>query len=261
VICDDRRKPTPVTRPLRLFPAALLVGATLGSLTLSPQVAGAATQTVTTCNDSGTGSLRQAVSNSAAGGTITFSLSPACSHIRLMSTIALTANLTIDGPGTSALIVDELIHKTAFSVSSGAVVAISGLNIENGAIGISNAGDLTVTDSTLSGNGSAGGGGIANTGQVTVTGSTLSGNGVDAPDEGGGAIDNQGGTVAVTDSTPKLKFSSEADSAGVSSKPASPPKLPAVARALASAVAVARLMLWIVNVARRTVWPAGTVRL
>jgi hypothetical protein len=201
VICDDRRKPTPVTRPLRLFPAALLMGATLGTLALSSQVAGAATQTVTTCNDSGPGSLRQAVLNSASGGTVTFALSPACSHIRLMSTIALTSNVTIDGPGTSALIVDESIHKTAFSVSSGAVVAIAALNIENGAIGITNAGDLTVTDSTLSGNGSVGGGGIANTGQVTVTGSTLSGNGVDAPDEGGGAIDNQGGTVTVTDST------------------------------------------------------------
>ncbi|HEY7948443.1 MAG TPA: choice-of-anchor Q domain-containing protein, partial [Acidimicrobiales bacterium] len=68
-------------------------------------------------------------------------------------------------------------------------------------IGIDNSGTLTLSDSTLSGNGSPAGGGVVNRGDLDVTGSTLSKNGVDAPAEGGGAIDNQGGTVTVTGST------------------------------------------------------------
>jgi hypothetical protein len=174
---------------------------TVGLALLAPQPAGAATQTVTTCTDAGTGSLRQAVLNAGSGDTVAFALSPACTFIPLASAIAITTDLTIAGPGASALIVSASSHKTLFTVGPGVTATISGLTIENGATGIVNAGTLTVSACTLTNNGSATGGAIINDGALTVTGSTLSGNGVDVPAEGGGAIDNQGGTLHIGGST------------------------------------------------------------
>ncbi len=207
---DDRRRPArsgrssaPITEPgPRLFAAALVVAfATLCAAVVFVPVAGAATQTVTNCKNSGSGSLPQAVSNATSGATITFATSPACSFITLTSTIDIATNLTIVGPGAEAFTVSESVRKTAFDVASGVMATISGLTIENAAIGIDNSGTLTVSGSTLYNDGSDSGGGIVNDGALTVTGSTLSKNGVDAPGEGGGAIDNHSGTVVVTDST------------------------------------------------------------
>jgi hypothetical protein len=71
--------------------------------------------------------------------------------------------------------------------------------------GLYNAGTLTVTSSTLSGNSAAsvfysysGGGGISNYGTLTVSNSTLSGN---TAANGGGGIDNHSGTLMVSNST------------------------------------------------------------
>jgi len=163
--------------------------------------AGAATQTVTNCSGSGAGSLPQAVLNAGPGDTVTFAPSPACSFVTLMSTIDITSNLTIDGPGAGAFTVSESPRKTAFAVAPGVTATITGLTIANGAVGIGNSGTLTLSDSTLFNNGSPSGGGIVNSGVLDVSGSTFSKNGADAPDEGGGAIDNQDGTVTVTGST------------------------------------------------------------
>jgi hypothetical protein len=60
-------------------------------------------------------------------------------------------------------------------------VEISGLTIANGLVfdvggGIFNAGTLTITNSTLSGNSAGGGGGIFSSGTLTINSSTLSGN-------------------------------------------------------------------------------------
>jgi hypothetical protein len=65
--------------------------------------------------------------------------------------------------------------------------------------GISNAGTLTLTNSTVSGNASSGGGGIYDVGTLTITNSTVSGN---LSEFGGGGIYiNGGGTLTLTDST------------------------------------------------------------
>ncbi|MDO4569221.1 MAG: right-handed parallel beta-helix repeat-containing protein, partial [Planctomycetia bacterium] len=82
---------------------------------------------------------------------------------------------------------------------------ISGNSADNAGGGIANAGNLTVTNSTISGNSvcaisgnSTGvGGGIANGGSLTVTNSTISGNSAGS----GGGIDNDGGILTVTNST------------------------------------------------------------
>ncbi len=177
--------------------AAVIVGVA----GVSGPPAGASTQSVTNCKDSGTGSLRQAVADAASGDAVSFALSPSCSVITLASTIPIGTDISIDGPGAGSLAVNASTHKTAFTVASGVTDTISGLTIENGGTGIVNAGTLTLSASTVFDNASSTGGGIVNTGTLTVAGSTLSKNAAGVPDEGGGAIDNDGGTVVVSDST------------------------------------------------------------
>ncbi len=196
----------------RLCRLALIVAmglATVGIVLVPAREASAATWTVTNCNDSGAGSLRQAVADAGSGDTITFAFSSPCSDIQLTSVpITVATNLTIDGPGASALTLSGFYAAppgpapiSAFVVDSGVTATISGLTIEGfGPVddgGIENDGTLTVTDSTLSNNFTEYGGGIYNTGTLTVTDSTLSNN--LSPGQGGGIYNT--GTATVTDST------------------------------------------------------------
>jgi|GEM_PF-2157658 uncharacterized repeat protein (TIGR01451 family) len=219
-------------RASRLVLGVLATVLVSGSLAVLPApVAGAATLAVTNCNDSGSGSLRGAVSSAAAGDTIAFSVScPPGSPIFLTSgPITIAKNLTISGPGAGQLAVSGNGSSQVFIVAAGVTVVISGITIENGAAnaacpgscdssggGIENSGTLTVTDTTLNENSAnegcdnncgAAGGGIENesTGTLTVTDSTLSSNTADAgctDDCGaaGGGIENLG-TLTLTDST------------------------------------------------------------
>ena len=60
--------------------------------------------TVTTVNDDGPGSLRQAIASSAAGDSINFAL-PLPATIALSSTLVITQDLTVLGPGADKLTV------------------------------------------------------------------------------------------------------------------------------------------------------------
>jgi hypothetical protein len=127
----------------------------------------------------------------------------------------LTRSVSIDGPGSDLMTVRRNTGGgyNIFLVGSGATVSISGLTITNGYVlgfggGIYNAGTLTLSNSTVSGNLSAGtgnsyGGGIYSSGTLTVRDSTVSGNLVLAPygsGSYGGGVYN-GGTLTVSDST------------------------------------------------------------
>jgi hypothetical protein len=187
----------------RIALAAVTGLAMFGVVALAEQVAGAATLTVTNCNNSGTGSLRQTVANAAPGDAINFSLT--CSTIDdPTGTILITKNLTINGPGQSVLAVSGDNVSGIFNVYSGVTVAISSLTIENTSVSnggaIYNNGTLNVTNSTLSDNtASANGGGIYNTGALTVTNSTFSGNTASA--NGGGIYNNAAASLTVTHCT------------------------------------------------------------
>ena len=126
---------------------SLLFGGLALALAMPAQIAGAATQLVTNCNDSGAGLLLQAVLDAQTGDTIHFALSPMCSTIILANTIDITASLTIDGPGASTLAVSgEVASGGAFGVASGVTVTMSGLSIVDDSFsGIDNSGALTLT--------------------------------------------------------------------------------------------------------------------
>ena len=151
----------------------------------------ASTYTVMNTDPSGTGSLTAAVTiaNYDPGSTIVFA--PGVSgFIDLLSPLAITQNVTIDGPGASTLELDG--HGGSIeimTVSSPATVAISGLRFAFGAAttdggAIANSGTLTISNSTFDHNAAGGPGssslsrGVAiyNAGALTVSGSTFANN-------------------------------------------------------------------------------------
>jgi hypothetical protein len=175
--------------------------------------------TVTNLADSGVGSLRAAIEQAnldAVHDTIDFAPSVA-GTISLSSALPdLSTSMTLDGPGASVLTVARSSNPgtpafRVFTVPAGADVQISGLTVTGGqggivqfgvptvtlGGGIANAGTLTVTNSTISGNSAANfGGGINNLGTLNVIGSTISGNSSNS----GGGIEN-GGELTLTNST------------------------------------------------------------
>ena len=190
--------------PSGVIVAALVLGFAPFVLIVAAPAASAATAVVTNCNDSGIGSLRQAVAEAPAGASIAFSVPcPSSSPVSLVATIDITRDLTIDGPGSSSLVVSGNGAVDVFDVASGVTATISGLTIEKGSSpdggGILSDGTLTVTDSNLSDNSAAtAGGGIWNTGTLTVRGSTVSGN--SAGYYGAGIYSGPGGTLTIASS-------------------------------------------------------------
>jgi hypothetical protein len=115
----------------------------------------AATITVTNYNDSGPGSLRQALANANNGDTINFAVSGAI--ILTSGELLVTKNITISGPGANQLAVDGNQATFVFGIFPQRTVSISGLSIRNAQVGISNnQGTVSVINCVLSGNSFAG---------------------------------------------------------------------------------------------------------
>jgi hypothetical protein len=182
----------------------------LGTLTIS---AHASTITVTNTNDSGAGSLRQALVIANDGDTID---ATSISGVVILTTgeLPVDKSVTINGAGAGVLAVDGNNSSRVFHISSGATVTISGLTIRNGhddslGGGIENeeGATLIITNSTLSSN-SAGsvdnpavqGGGIRNLGTLTIRNTTVSANSAGGISGVGGGIYNAG-TVTILNST------------------------------------------------------------
>jgi hypothetical protein len=157
---------------------------------------------VTTLKDDGIGSLRGAIDNAPSGKTITFASSLAGQTITLTNTLLITnKQLSIQGP-QGKITLSNAMHEVEV-VAGAAIVVTNVIFVGSGANFVSlltNRGDLTLTNSTVSGNTASGGGGggIYNDGVVNLTNSTVWSN--TASSGGGGGIYNDG-VVNLTNST------------------------------------------------------------
>ncbi len=161
--------------------------------------------TVQNANDSGAGSLRQAIDDACSGGVIDFDQDYA---IYLDSELFLNKSLMIDGSGHTLILSgdsgnDGSPNVRVFNIDFSAVVTLSHISIINATSsdggGIVNFGALTIMNSTLSDNSTDFfGGGVSNYGELAVINSTLSSN---TAWENGGGIYNHYGTLTITNST------------------------------------------------------------
>jgi uncharacterized repeat protein (TIGR01451 family) len=204
-----------------LFACCVVVGIALAAVLGSGlSVVRAAAITVTNPNDSGAGSLRQAIADAAPGDTIVFDGSLAGQTITLAAQLEITKNLAIDGSGLSAPVTvsgdtggDGSPDVRVFQVTNNAHVTLSNLTIARGhgdvggGISIDAGATVTLTHSAILSSTANHGGGIYNDGALMVQNSTLAGNSV--PYNGGG-IYNYQGTLAMQNST----FSGNSASSG-----------------------------------------------
>jgi hypothetical protein len=220
-------------------------------VTFGPLPARAATITVNETSDSSGGrgcTLRDAIATanaqggSATGGCAVGSAGPntilfgliGSAKIKLLtdSELMISSDVTIQGPGPSALTIDGNGATRVLEVSAG-TTTISDLTIENGNSGSGNGGGILVdvgatlnaTNCVVSSNkaGSSGtgsffaGGGIDNLGTLNLTNCTISGNKVGfamGPNSFGGGIENEG-TATLTKCTISSNKSLTSDGGGI----------------------------------------------
>jgi hypothetical protein len=156
------------------------IGLAVGLLCALLPAAGAqaATFDVTNTNDSGDGSLRQAILDAnAADGPDDIDATGVTGTIDLQSALPqLSEAVDITGPGADQLTVrrDTGGDYRIFDIAQAVASTISGLTIANGSVsgdggGIRNAGTVTITDSVITGNEAEGtGGGVYGSGDAYI---------------------------------------------------------------------------------------------
>jgi len=145
--------------------SAVLTGILLGVVSIE-----GATINVTSLNESGSGSLRQAIFAGASGDTIQVLTQ---GKITLMKgELAINKSLIIIGPGMDKLTIDGNALSRVFHVSSNAVVTISDLTITNG---LSPKGTNNTAVDQFAGNGGTGGG-VLNEGTLVLRSCRVVGN-------------------------------------------------------------------------------------
>ncbi|MCC5656513.1 DUF4347 domain-containing protein [Nostoc sp. XA010] len=193
----------------RIFNGVIDIGAYEVQSLITPPPVNTGTFVVTNTNDSGSGSLRQAILNANAtvgADTITFAgvFTDATPDIITLTSgkLTITNDINILGTGASNLIVSGNNSSGVFEISgSGTDANIDDLKIANandplGSILLNSNTSLSLTNSTISDNrGEVGG--IFNRGTLSLTGSTVSGN---SGSSLGGGIFNKG-NLSLTNST------------------------------------------------------------
>jgi hypothetical protein len=173
--------------------------------------------TVLSNADSGAGSLRDTIAAAQSGDTIVFDPSLAYETISLSSgPLALSSNLTIDGPGAGVLAISGNNASQLFTLSGTAQVTLSnltltgGMSSQGGAVFIGGTAALTLDSDILSANqalgdsnGNALGGAVYDSAgaSLTVKNSLLVNNQTNGTNESfGGAIANAG-SLSITGAT------------------------------------------------------------
>ncbi|MEH2329464.1 PEP-CTERM sorting domain-containing protein [Nostoc sp.] len=129
---------------------AISTAVALGWVIMQVESAQAATLTVNNLDDSGFGSLRDAINTATSNDVVEFLLGSNPSTINLTSgALAIAKNLTINGPGANLLTISSNNQFPVFDIS-GADVKFYGLAIA-GNINAYNSKNLTFTNSTVSG--------------------------------------------------------------------------------------------------------------
>lgn len=120
---------------------------------------------VTSAADSGPGSLRQAVAKAKSGSIITFRLRKHGKIVLTGGAIAIAKNLTISGPGASALSISANGKSQLFTIGAHAAVTIGGLTLTKGnaaqGAAVHNTGILTLENDIFESNNAPGIGGAA----------------------------------------------------------------------------------------------------
>ncbi len=190
-----------------------LIVITLTFSTAGVTPAYAATFTVTTTNNNGAGSLRQALADAPSGSTIKFDASLSGATIYLDAPLGTPKQLTIDGSSLASRITisgdsdaSGSGNVQVFFFSSGGNVTLDSLIITRGWTSVFgygggiyiSSGELTLKNSTVMDSyaGNAGGGIYIAGGAVTINNCTISGN----TSNNGGGIGNAG-VLTVTNST------------------------------------------------------------
>jgi hypothetical protein len=196
-------------------PALGLAAALIVALLVGVTAAGANTLQVTNNNDSGPGSLRQAISDAGSDDTIVV---PANTYTLTSGALVINKALTISGAGAATTILSGNNNSQVLVLQNAGNVTVSGVTVTHGNLvapsGIAQGGgiatdansNLTLTGVVVSGNtadasgtsssgGIGQGGGIYHAGNLTVVNSTISGNFAKAlgPSGKGGGISEGGG--------------------------------------------------------------------
>jgi hypothetical protein len=193
---------------------AVMGTAIVGAALAAPAVAHAADIPVTSANDSGTGTLRQAITTSQDGGhpgadRIVISSALSGDTVHLASGLPLISqSLEIDGPANANLKLDgNGVNHQILDIQGAPSVHISNLTLRNGTAGAGGAiysnytPDLTIRHSTFSGNSATNVGGAVSAYKDTLTVSDSHFFDNDSGTGGGGAIWSAYSTVVIGGST------------------------------------------------------------
>ena len=159
-----------------------------------------ATFTVTNTNDSGAGSLRQAIIDANGNAEADVINLPAGTYTLSSGELDITSEVTITGAGAGTTIIDGDAADRVFNLqNSAANLTLTDLTVRNGSnsgngggilVGNS-AAQLTATRVIITENDANDGAGIYNTGTITLTDVVISNNGDAGTNEGGGIYNRE----------------------------------------------------------------------